>query len=87
MDLISKQAVIDTATEYEKQLREILGDENELAETVKILKHRIIALQPTQPEHTCVGCKHHGMWENEVEYGYNSPCTRCRRRMNDNYEQ
>ena len=40
-----------------------------------------------QSEHTCVGCKHNGMWENEVEYGYPSPCTKCRRRMNDNYEQ
>ena len=50
LDTISRQAAIDTATEYEKQLREILGDENELAETVKILKHRIIALPPAQPE-------------------------------------
>ena len=50
LDTISRQAAIDTATEYEKQLCEILGDENELAETVKILKHRIIALPPAQPE-------------------------------------
>lgn len=49
-DTIDRQAAIDTATEYEKQLREILGDENELAETVKILKHRIFALQPAEPE-------------------------------------
>ena len=35
----------------------------------------------------CVGCKHYGMWENEVECGYNSPCTNCIRRMNDNYNQ
>lgn len=40
-----------------------------------------------EPEHTCVGCKHRGKWENEVEYGCNSPCTNCRRRINDNYEQ
>ncbi len=44
-------------------------------------------LPSVQPEHTCVGCKHYGMWENEVEYGYNSPCTNCRRRTNDNYER
>ena len=45
-------------------MREILGDENELAETVKILKHRIIALQPAQPEivrcRDCKECWHSG---------------------------
>lgn len=40
-----------------------------------------------QSEHTCIGCKHYGMWENEIEYGCNSPCTNCKRRVNDNYEQ
>ena len=55
-DLISRQAAIDTATEYENQLYEILGDENELAEAVKILKHRIIALQPAQPEPKWILC-------------------------------
>lgn len=48
--LISLQAAIDTAAEYEKELREILGDENELVEVVKILKHRLIALPSVQPE-------------------------------------
>lgn len=40
-----------------------------------------------EPESNCFGCKHVGMWEDEVEYGYPSPCTRCKRRANDNYEQ
>lgn len=35
---------------------------------------------------TCIGCKYNGKWENEIEYGYNSPCTRCKRRYSDNYE-
>ena len=51
-DTISRQAVFDTAAEYEKQLREIYGDENELVETVKILKHRLIALPSVQPQST-----------------------------------
>ena len=46
----------------------------------------IKALSPAQQE-TCEGCKHFGKWENEVEYGYPSPCTRCKRRVNDNYER
>ena len=44
-------------------------------------------LPSVQQIYTCDGCKHYGMWENEVEYGYPSPCTRCKRRANDNYEQ
>ncbi len=34
----------------------------------------------------CAGCKHLGKYENEIEYGYNSPCTICARRLNDNFE-
>ena len=50
-DCISRQAIFDTVTEYEKQLCEILGDENELVETVKILKHRLLIELPSiQPE-------------------------------------
>lgn len=43
-------------------------------------------LPSAQPE-TCEGCKHLGKWENEVEYGYPSPCTRCKRRVGDHYER
>ena len=50
LDCIDRQAAIDTAAEYEKQLREILGDENELVEVAKILKHRLIALPSAHPE-------------------------------------
>lgn len=42
-------------------------------------------LPSAQPE-TCEGCKHLGKWENEVEYGYPSPCTSCKRRVEDHYE-
>ena len=49
-DLVSRQAMLDIVAEYEKQLCEILGDENELVETVKILKHRLIALPSAQPD-------------------------------------
>ena len=43
-------------------------------------------LPSAQPE-VCEGCKHLGKWENEVEYGYPSPCTRCKRRAGDHYER
>ena len=43
-------------------------------------------LPSAQPE-TCEGCKHSGKWKNEVECGYLSPCTLCKRRVADNYER
>ena len=43
-------------------------------------------LPSAQPE-TCEGCKHLGKWENEVEYGYPSSCTCCKRRAWDHYER
>ena len=46
----------------------------------------IIAVPSAQPE-SCEGCKHLGKWENEVEYGYPSPCTRCKRMAEDHYER
>ena len=53
---------------------------NELVEEV----HRMNEMR--RPE-TCEGCRHLGKWENEVECGYPSPCTRCKRRAEDRYER
>lgn len=39
-----------------------------------------------EQKRSCDGCKHLGMWENEIEYGYPYPCLRCVRRAGDNYE-
>lgn len=36
---------------------------------------------------TCKGCKHMGKWDNEVQYGYPSPCTGCKRSSADCYER
>ena len=47
---------------------------------------RLLSLPFVQSD-SCEGCKHIGLWDNEVEYGCSSPCTRCKRRMSDNYER
>lgn len=47
----------------------------------------IEALPSAQLKLSCDGCKHLGMFENEIEYGYSCPCLRCIRRVDDNYEQ
>lgn len=50
-DAVSRKKMFETVAEYEKQLREIYGNENELVETVKILKHRLlIELPSVQPD-------------------------------------
>lgn len=84
-DLISRQAAIDalgerplvwTNSDYE------IARENQW-ETDKLA----IETVPSAQAETCEGCKHLGKWENEVEYGYPSPCTCCKRRVEDHYER
>ena len=78
-DQISRQAAIDLL----KQMRK---DGDMVPWEGKNVFARIRELPSVQPE-TCEGCKHLGKWENEVEYGCSSPCTRCKRRVMDNYER
>ena len=49
--------------------------------------HLVRDIAPSAQSETCEGCKHLGKWENEVECGYPSPCTRCKRRVEDHYER
>ena len=82
-DLIDRQAAIDALAEHEKSRGHnytlFVDIVSECAEIIR-------DLPPAQPE-TCEGCKHLGKWENEVEYGYPSPCTSCKRRVEDQYER
>lgn len=36
--------------------------------------------------YSCLNCKHQGEWDNEREYGYWSPCTKCIRSAQDYFE-
>ena len=71
-DCVERRAVIDTL-------------ERNSCNTQRSIE-AVQALPSVQPE-TCEGCKHLDKWENEVEYGYPSPCTRCKRRVEDHYER
>ena len=84
-DCISRQAATDALifesrivdghyTEYER----IINEDDAI--------EAILMLPSAEPE-TCDGCKHWNLWEDEIEYGYPSPCTICKRRVNDNYER
>jgi hypothetical protein len=73
-DLISKQAVIDAFWKLDVELKpSAIG--------------AILNIFDNVQSETCEGCKHFDKWENEVEYGYPSPCTCCKRRMKDHYEK
>ena len=80
-DCISRQAVIDICNNVIDLWEGQLGEGALVA-----IKNAINNLPSVQPE-TCEGCKHLDKWENEVEYGYPSPCTRCKRRVEDHYER
>ena len=78
MDLISRQAAIGAINSHFG-----FNIEEEYGSAVQEV---INGLPSAQPE-TCEGCKHLGKWENEIEYGYPSPCTHCKRRADDHYER
>ena len=96
MDPIDRAAVLAALNEQIEQCDRALNSfdismKDEYA--VKVERASLVAFRETlkyipsaQPE-TCEGCKHLGKWENEVEYGCSSPCTRCKRRVMDNYER
>ena len=60
-----------------------LHDETKAAINEAYLIRKIILSEQKEP---CEGCKHNGNYENELEYGYPSPRTKCKRRCNDNYQ-
>ena len=81
MDLIERQDVLSICRETIWN-----GADDYYPISAKGIAKKVKELPSVQPE-TCEGCKHLGKWENEVEYGYPSPCTRCKRRVEDHYER
>ena len=81
-DCISRQAAIDVG----RDLIIPVDGYHMYNQAINNYCAELINLPAAQPE-TCEGCKHLGKWENEVEYGYPSPCTRCKRRVEDHYER
>lgn len=47
---------------------------------------KIKELVLSEQKEPCKGCKYEGKYENEIEYGYPSICTTCKRRCSDNYQ-
>lgn len=73
-DTISRQMAIDALINHFKK-----------SPTTAIRARGVVEELPSATPETCEGCKHFGKWENEVEYGYPSPCTCCKRRADDHF--
>ena len=87
-DLISRQAAIDAVNKICDRCGEHKKYDGVMCGTCYLDGVAdIIEDLPSAPPETCEGCKHLGKWENEVEYGYPSPCTCCKRRVEDYYER
>ena len=50
---------------------------------IKVLK---LELEREKNPLTCDGCKESGLWDDEIEHGYNCPCMGCERNFPDRYE-
>lgn len=85
-DLISRQAAID-ALDKIFPADPMRNDYTQGIACGAALATEFIEQLPSAQPDSCKGCKHMGLWENEVENGYPSPCTRCKRRASDNYER
>lgn len=86
-DLISRQAAIDALADYIHNVDKVYSTGKLSAEDCRDAAKSVLDDLPSAQPETCEGCKHLGKWENEVEYGYPSPCTRCKRRVEDHYER
>lgn len=88
----SRRAMWNAVTELEdmalhQSVKKRLSAET-LAIAIAAINEKATRNRRAAPENkplTCEGCVNNGCWENEVEYGYPSPCTGCKRRASDNY--
>lgn len=87
-DLISRQAILKHIEKIRQGLQ-FMDDirRASIVMTGMYLCEEAVRNQPSAQQETCEGCKHLGKWEQEVEYGYPSPCTLCKRRVEDHYEK
>ena len=77
-DLIDRQAAIDAAKELSAKEESYVDP---FESFFKMLEHL-----PSAQQLSCDGCRHDGMWDDELEEGYDCPCARCIRNVRDNYE-
>ena len=86
-DTIYRQAAIDALGEAPKYKVRIIKTYAEGRNDQWFDDVAKLTLLPSAQSDSCEGCKHFGKWEDEVEYGYSSPCTCCKRRVGDHYER
>ena len=67
----------------QKEVASLAIESIEREKTLAKLEAEVMQLWDAQ---RCDGCLHQGCYENEMEYGYPSPCTNCKRRVFDNFK-
>ena len=87
-DLIDRQAILKHIEKIRQDVQ-MVDDLHRAAiiMTGMDLLEGVVKNQPSAQQNSCEGCKHLGEWKAEVEYGYPSPCTNCRRTAEDCYER
>ena len=89
-DLISREAILKHIEKIRQSVQ--MMDDTHRASIIMngmYLCEKAVWDQPSaQPERKiCKGCKHVGLYDDEVQYGAPSPCTGCARQRPDNYER
>jgi len=81
LDCVDRQAAIDAIDRLD------IPEDMCVFEILSHIELEIGTLPSAQPERlSCDGCRHNGMWYEELANGYDCPCTRCIRNVRDNYE-
>ena len=89
-NLIDRQKAIDAVCSVcgcDCDKSEFVYDAPQDEQVILCPEHYALTSLPSAQPESCEGCIQYGLWENEIEYGYPNPCTRCKRRANDNYER
>lgn len=90
---IDQSAEKDTGYMSDSEFLQVIGSasywmsawKTQCAENERLYEALAASQRREHAAEKCDGCTESGKWEDEVEYGYPSPCTLCKRRCADNW--
>ena len=84
--LSMEEASNPTLEEAIKYLKSMVFTQDMSPSTLRATAVNRMAIEALEKQgKNCDGCIHRGKYENEIDYGYPSPCTMCKRRLSDHY--
>jgi len=88
---MTREQAIQYWTEFRQEAIDMIANGEDKGDQLKeqipmcdIVLSALIAQQ--EQEKCCIGCKHDGLYQDEIEYSFICPCTLCSRRNTDMYE-